>query len=77
MSRDKAELVTCKALLARDGVNRELADYCRQHPNFELLLEPALSICCFRYVSSQVEGLLQAVLRIGDTLVAEQVSHIH
>ena len=98
---------------------RDLADFCKQHPNLELLLEPTLSICCFRYVSpqpqdldllnqrlhrclvreneflpsttrvnghlalrpcfidaraelSQVEGLIQAVLRIGDSLVAEQ-----
>jgi aromatic-L-amino-acid decarboxylase len=101
---------------------RAIADFCRQHSNLELLLEPTLSVCCFRYVSSrvedldllnqrlhrrlirenellpsttridgqlairpcfigaraessQVDGLLQAVLRIGDTLVAEQVSN--
>jgi aromatic-L-amino-acid decarboxylase len=97
----------------------ELAERCRQYPQLELLLEPTLSICCFRYVSPrvsdldrlnlrlhrqlarecefipsttrvngqlvlrpcflgertdrlQVEGLLQAVLRIGDALVNEQ-----
>ena len=98
---------------------RELADISRRHAKLELLLEPSLSICCFRYVSpgvadldrlnqrlcrrlirenefmpsttrvngqvalrpcfigartdrSQIDGLLQAVLRIGDALVAEQ-----
>ena len=97
---------------------REIAGFCKQHPNLELLLEPTLSTCCFRYVAtevtdldmlnqrlrqrlvrenefmpsttrvdgklvlrpcfigvrsdrSQVDGLLQAVLRIGDALVAE------
>ena len=97
---------------------REIAEFCKQHPNLELLLEPTLSICCFRYVapdiadldllnqqlrqrlvrenefmpsttrvdgklvlrpcfigvrtdSSQVDGLLQAVLRIGNELVTE------
>ncbi len=98
---------------------RNLAELCRQHAKLELLLEPTLSVTCFRYVSSQpqdldllnqrlyrclvreneflssttrvngrlalrpcfigaraeprhVEGLIQAVLRIGDALVAEQ-----
>jgi len=98
---------------------RELADISRRHAKLELLLEPSLSICCFRYVSpgvadldrlnqrlcrrlirenefmpsttrvngqialrpcfigartdrSQIDGLVQSVLRIGDALVAEQ-----
>jgi aromatic-L-amino-acid decarboxylase len=97
---------------------REIADFARQHANLELLLEPTLSVCCFRYVSaqvddldgfnqkllrqlvreneylpsttrvqgklairpcfigaraenSQVDGLLQSVLRIGDALAAD------
>jgi aromatic-L-amino-acid decarboxylase len=100
----------------------ELSAPCRgiavRHPKLELLLEPTLSVCCFRYVSPrvedldglnqplhrrllrenvylpsttrvrgqlalrpcfigalaeapQVDGLLQAVLRIGDALVDE------
>ena len=106
-------------IMRHNNMARDLADFCKQHPNLELLLEPTLSICCFRYVSpqpqdldllnqrlhrclvreneflpsttrvnghlalrpcfidaraelSQVEGLIQAVLRIGDSLVAEQ-----
>jgi aromatic-L-amino-acid decarboxylase len=98
---------------------RELADISRAHDNLELLLEPTLSVCCFRYVSpavfdldrlnqrlcrrlireneympsttrvdgklalrpcfigarsgrDQVDGLVQAVLRIGDALADEQ-----
>lgn len=105
-------------ILRHNDMAREIAAYCKQHPRLELLLEPTLSICCFRYVSpavtdldllnqrlhrrlirenefmpsttrvdgklvlrpcfigvrtesSQVDGLLQAVLRIGDELVAE------
>lgn len=34
---------------------REVADFCRQHENLELLLEPTLSICCFRYVAPGVD----------------------
>ncbi len=99
---------------------REIADFARRHANLELLLEPTLSICCFRYVGaqvddldalnqklhrqlvrenvylpsttrvhgklalrpcfigaraeqSQVDGLLQAVLRIGDALANEEI----
>jgi aromatic-L-amino-acid decarboxylase len=106
-------------IVRHNDMARELAESCRQHPKLELLLEPTLSVCCFRYVSpevddldqlnqrlhrrlvreniympsttrikdelairpcyigaraesSQVDGLLQAVLRIGDTLVSEQ-----
>lgn len=105
-------------IVRHNDMARELAERCRQYPQLELLLEPTLSICCFRYVStrvndldrlnqklhrqlvresefmpsttrikgqlalrpcflgertdrSQVDGLVQAVLRIGDTLVSE------
>lgn len=97
---------------------RDLAEFARQHPKLELLLQPTLSVVCFRYVSNrvadldklnqrlhrqlvrenefmpsttriagklclrpcfigarsdeaQVDGLLQAVLRIGDALAAK------
>jgi aromatic-L-amino-acid decarboxylase len=106
-------------IMRHNDMARDLADFCKQHPNLELLLEPTLSICCFRYVSpqsqdldllnqrlyrrlvreneflpsttrvnghlalrpcfigvraepQQVDGLIQAVLRIGDSLAAEQ-----
>jgi len=106
-------------VVRHNDMARELAEHCRQHPQLELLLEPTLSICCFRYVSTQVsdldrlnqrvhrqllrenefmpsttringrlalrpcflgertdrpqvEGLLGAVLRIGDALVSEE-----
>ena len=106
-------------VLRHNNMARDLAEFCKQNPNLELLLEPTLSVCCFRYVSpqiddldqlnqkihrrlvreneylpsttrikgqlalrpcfigaradhSQVDGLLQAVIRIGSALVAEQ-----
>lgn len=106
-------------IVRHNDMARELAEFCKQHPSLELLLEPTLSVCCFRYVSpqigdldqlnqkihrrlvrenehmpsttrikgqlairpcflgartdqAQVDGLLQAVLRIGDALVAAQ-----
>ncbi len=34
-----------------------IADVARRHPNLELLLEPTLSICCFRYVADGVADL--------------------
>jgi aromatic-L-amino-acid decarboxylase len=107
-------------IVRHNDMARELAELCRRHESLELLLEPTLSVCCFRYRSSavsdldqlnqklcrrlirenefmpsttrvngqlairpcflgarcesdQVDGLLQAVLRIGDALVAELV----
>jgi aromatic-L-amino-acid decarboxylase len=34
-----------------------VAEAARQHPNLELLQEPTLSICCFRYVAPNVQNL--------------------
>ncbi len=36
---------------------RYMADFAKQHNNLELLLEPTLSVCCFRYASDQIEDL--------------------
>ena len=36
---------------------RRIADLARGHPRLELLLEPTLSICCFRYVAPGVDDL--------------------
>jgi aromatic-L-amino-acid decarboxylase len=36
---------------------RLVARHAASHPNLELLAEPTLSICCFRYVSTQVNDL--------------------
>jgi aromatic-L-amino-acid/L-tryptophan decarboxylase len=34
---------------------QHIADRARKHPNLELLVEPTLSICCFRYVCTGVD----------------------
>ncbi|MFO1327871.1 MAG: aminotransferase class V-fold PLP-dependent enzyme [Rubrivivax sp.] len=36
---------------------RQVADAARAHPSLELLAEPTLSVCCFRYRSAQVADL--------------------
>lgn len=36
-----------------------LASIVKKHPNLELLNEPTLSICCFRYISPEIENLDQ------------------
>ncbi|OUS10402.1 pyridoxal-dependent decarboxylase [Gammaproteobacteria bacterium 53_120_T64] len=36
---------------------RRIAERARAHPNLELVREPTLSICCFRYVSTKVADL--------------------
>ncbi len=106
-------------IVRHNDMAREVAAHCRRHDNLELLLEPTLSICCFRYVApgvddldllnqrlhrrlvreneflpsttrvngrlalrpcflgarterDQVDGMLQAILRIGAALVAEK-----
>lgn len=40
-----------------NGMARWLADKVKQHPNLELLLEPTLSICCFRYHADDIKDL--------------------
>jgi aromatic-L-amino-acid decarboxylase len=106
---------------SHNDIARYIYDFSRAHANLEVLSEPTLSICCFRYVAegisdlnhfnqvlfrrlvrenkympsttrihgqlvlrpcyigarheqSQADGLLDAVLRIGDTLRKEQLS---
>ena len=44
-------------IVRHNDMARDLADYCRAHESLELLLEPTLSVCCFRYWSSQVDDL--------------------
>ena len=50
---------------------REVADFCRQHDNLELLLEPTLSICCFRYVAPGVDDLDLLNQRLHRRLIRE------
>jgi aromatic-L-amino-acid decarboxylase len=48
-----------------------IADTARDHRNLELLLEPTLSICCFRYVAPGVADLDQFNRRLHRCLVRE------
>ena len=50
---------------------REVADFCRQHDNLELLLEPTLSICCFRYIAPGVDDLDLLNQRLHRRLIHE------
>lgn len=51
-----------------------VADAAREHPNLELLLEPTLSVCCFRYVDPRVEDLDGLNRRLHRRLVRENVN---
>jgi aromatic-L-amino-acid decarboxylase len=50
---------------------RHVADIARSHPNLELLLEPTLSICCFRYVSADGVDLDRLNRQLHRRLVRE------
>jgi aromatic-L-amino-acid decarboxylase len=47
-----------RARIRRDNdFARRLADLVRQHPRLELITEPVLSICCFRYTTAGINDL--------------------
>lgn len=48
-----------------------VAQMARAHPNLELLLEPTLSICCFRYVAPGVDDLDALNQRLHRRLMRE------
>ena len=50
---------------------RDLAEFARQHAQLELLLEPTLSVVCFRYVSDRVDDLDKLNQRLHRQLVRE------
>lgn len=50
---------------------RHIADAARRHPNLELLQEPTLSVCCFRYVSPEVADLDALNQRLHRRLMRE------
>jgi len=58
-------------IVRHNDMARELAGFCRAHENLELLLEPTLSICCFRYVSPRVSDLDQLNQQLIRRLVRE------
>ena len=44
-------------IMRHNDMARHVAEFAHQHPNLEVLSEPVLSICCFRYVADGVENL--------------------
>jgi aromatic-L-amino-acid decarboxylase len=48
-----------------------IATAAKAHPNLELLLEPTLSICCFRYVAPGIEDLNAFNRRLHRRLIRE------
>jgi aromatic-L-amino-acid/L-tryptophan decarboxylase len=50
---------------------RYIARYATDHPNLEVLSEPTLSICCFRYVAPHITDLDQFNQRLHRRLVRE------
>jgi len=50
---------------------RQIAQFAKEHPNLEVLSEPVLSICCFRYVAPHISDLDQFNQRLHRRLVRE------
>ncbi len=58
-------------IVRHNDLARRVADRCRAHENLELLLEPTLSICCFRYVAPDIVDLDRFNQRLHRRLVRE------
>jgi len=50
-----------------------LANFAKTHPNLELLSQPTLSICCFRYIAANVENLDLLNQQLHRQLIRENV----
>lgn len=58
------------AAIAQDiALARHLADRVREAPDFELLAEPGLSVCCFRHVPADLRGDEPALARLNERLM--------
>ena len=58
-------------IVRHNDMAREVAEFCRRHENLELLLEPTLSICCFRYVAPGIDDLDLLNQRLHRRLIRE------
>lgn len=58
-------------IVRHNDMAREVAALCKQHENLELLLEPTLSVCCFRYVAPGVADLDRLNQRLHRRLIRE------
>lgn len=57
-----------------NAMARRIADRARSHPNLELVQEPVLSICCFRFVNPAFDNLNELNRRIHRRLVHNGVN---
>lgn len=56
-----------------NAMARRLAYLVHKHPNLEMLAEPTLSICCFRYTSPKIADLDRFNQRLHRRLVRENI----
>ena len=64
-----------KARVCRhNAMAKWLAEQANDHPNLELILEPTLSICCFRYVHKNAQDLNQLNKNIHRQLMKNGVN---
>jgi aromatic-L-amino-acid decarboxylase len=56
-------------IVRHNDMAKQVARMAEAHPNLELLLEPTLSICCFRFVSTQMDDLDELNRRIHRQLI--------
>lgn len=57
-----------------NAMARRVAEQAKQHPNLELVLEPTLSICCFRYINKRSNDLNELNKRIHRQLIKNGVN---
>ena len=50
---------------------RYLGELVDEHPDFELMSEPSLSICCFRYAPAALRGNDEALDRLNERVMTE------
>jgi len=58
-------------IIRHNDMARSIAEFSHRHPNLEVLSEPTLSICCFRYVDKNVVDLNQLNQKLHRQLVRE------
>lgn len=58
-------------IVRHNDMARDIAVAAKNHPNLELLDEPTLSICCFRYVDDRIDDLNLFNQRLHRRLVRE------
>lgn len=56
-------------IIRHNDMAKYIACYAEKHPNLELMLEPDLSICCFRYFTTEVDDLDMLNQRLHRQLV--------